>query len=80
MQQGKELPCITCRNDRAVIAGITDGTVIGYRRFWFSGGEKLSLELTGDFHGTVQVSASLGGKPTVEMPAASGKEVPLCPS
>ncbi|MGN1019314.1 MAG: hypothetical protein ACI4O7_02980 [Aristaeellaceae bacterium] len=78
MQQGKELPCITYRNARAVIADITDGTVIGYRWFRFRGGEKLSLELTGDFHGFVQVSTSLGGKPTAEMPAVSGKEVSLC--
>lgn len=74
----KKLPCITYRNDRAVIADITDGTVIGYRWFHFQGGEKLSLELTGDFHGTVQVSTALLGKPMAELPAVSGEAAPLC--
>lgn len=74
----KKLPCITYRNDRAVIADIVDGTVIGYRWFRFQGGEKLSLELTGDFHGTVQVSTALSGKPAAEMPVVSGKAVSLC--
>lgn len=74
----KKLPCITYRNDRAVIADITDGTVIGYRWFHFQGGEKLSLELTGDFHGTVQVSTALLSKPMAELPAVSGEAAPLC--
>lgn len=74
----KKLPCITYRNDSAVIADITDGTVIGYRWFHFQGGEKLSLELTGDFHGTVQVSTALLGKPMAELPAVSGEAAPLC--
>lgn len=74
----KKLPCITYRNDRAVIADITDGTVIGYRWFHFQGGEKLSLELTGDFHGTVQVTTALLGKPMAELPAVSGEAAPLC--
>ena len=74
----KKLPCITFRNDRAVIADITDGTVIGYRWFRFQGEEMLSLELTGDFHGTVQVSTALRNKPTAELSAVSGKEVHLC--
>lgn len=74
----KKLSCITYRNGRAVIEDITDGTVIGYRWFQFQGGEKLSLELTGDFHGTVQISTTLGGKPAAEMPAVSGMAVSLC--
>ncbi|MGN1025040.1 MAG: hypothetical protein ACI4P4_01420, partial [Faecousia sp.] len=74
----KKLPCITYRNDRAVIADITDGTVIGYRWFRFRGGEKLSLELTGDFHGTVQVSTALRGGVAAKLPAVSGKAVSLC--
>lgn len=74
----KKLPCITYRNDRAVISDITDGTVIGYRWFRFQGEEMLGLELAGDFHGTVQVSTTLGGKPAAEMLAVSGKTVPLC--
>jgi hypothetical protein len=58
----KKLPCITWRDGQAVIADIKNETVVGYRSFRFAGGERLSLKLRGDFHGTVRVLTEPSGE------------------
>lgn len=58
----RKMPCISFPNGKAEISGIKDRTVIGYRSFHFSGGEKIQLEITGDFRGEVQLSLELYGK------------------
>ena len=72
----RKLPCITWWDGQAVVADIGDGTTVGYRSFLFSGGERLELELTGDFQGAIRILTELGGAAKAELPVNRG-EAPL---
>ena len=66
----KKLPCITWRNEQTVIDDIEDGTTVGYRSFLFSGGERLALDMTGTFEGTVRIFTVHGGEAKAEIKIA----------
>lgn len=68
----RKIPCISFPNGQAEISDIKDRTVIGYRSFHFDGGEKIQLEMTGDFRGEVQISVELYGKAAAK--AAAGQK------
>ena len=55
----KEQTRITAAEDGRTqfVTGITDGSCVGYKYFAFKGGETLTLELEGDFKGSVLASA-----------------------
>jgi len=72
----KKLPYIGYNGDKAEIMEITDGTVIGYRYFRFIGGESLSLDISGDFSGVVQVTTEAMEDEPVVIPVSSGKASP----
>lgn len=66
-KKDQKLPCITYRDGQVMIADIADGTTIGYRSFLFSGGERLFMELTGDFQGTIRIFIESGKEATGEV-------------
>ena len=66
----RKLPCITWLDGHAVVADIEDGTIVGYRSFLFSGGERLGLDMTGTFEGTIRILTELGGEAKAEIKAA----------
>ena len=63
----KNLPHITYSSGQAVIKDITDGTLIGYRSFHFSGDERLRLNVEGDFNGNVEIYTDMTGEPVTRL-------------
>ena len=73
----KKIPCITFQDGEAVVSNITDGTIVGYRSFLFKGGERLCLELTGDFEGVVRISSKIHGETKAKLQVRIGNVTSL---
>ena len=69
----KRIPYITKIKGDWVIAGISDGTVIGYKYFDFGADHRIALNLSGDFCGSVQISDSEKGKPVATIAVCGGQ-------
>ncbi len=58
-------------SEESFIAGIQDGTVIGFKYFDFAGVKRLTLECRAYFHGRFEVRNALDGPALAEIPAES---------